>query len=162
MYAATTPIGPALYNNDATAQWPIGQRAQGFDPDLNASGEFVYLRGHTNVIANAAVVFSLSTGQVVLNPTTAGEGPIAFALANCPINTFGWFQVGGLARCLCPDDVVAGAAVYSDATVAGKVDDAVVATEGFVGAKFAQATTGSPTAIGLVQINNPAHSPAIA
>lgn len=143
-YFATSKIGVDLASIDTVAKHQLGSKVKAIDPVLG-EGEFIYLGGGASVIANAAVIYNPSTSLVTINPVTGGLGPVAWALGAVTAALFGWFQISGVAISNTPDAVVAGADVYSDAAVAGAVDDAAVANEQLVGAAFASAS-GTPAA----------------
>lgn len=143
-FQATDLIGAQLNEVDTSAKFQLGTLCKGIDP-VTGLGEFIYLGGGASVAAGLFVTYNPSTLLVTVNPTTGGLGPVAVALAAVIANTFGWFQIGGTAIVQTPDAVVAGADVYSDAAVAGAVDDAAVANEQIAGAAFASAS-GTPAA----------------
>lgn len=146
--AANAPLGlPVPGNVDATEIVPVGTIAKFYDDDLGEA-EFIYLPGVASVVAGDAVLYDLVPGTeaIVRLTTTNGAGkarPVAFASAAIVADTFGWFQIRGVAII----NVAAGYAVgllYTTAT-AGVLDDAVVALGSICGA-LGSSAVGTPAA----------------
>lgn len=86
-------------------------------------GELIYLKGATSTAAGDIVTYD-ATGATT-RAAARGVGPVAVALAAVTASTsYGWYQVGGLAK-VNSATVVSGKQAYLTST-AGQIDDAVV------------------------------------
>lgn len=141
---------------DTVQNHPLGLIVGAVDPVYGA-GEFIYLKGVASTVVGSLVDYDNSAGTTTLSPATAGTGPVAISMSANVANQYGWYQIAGVAAIKSPNATVVGADVYMLAATPGSVDDAVVANEGILGAKFLS-TTGTPAAgLALVQINRPTH-----
>jgi hypothetical protein len=99
-----------IFTPDTTQRWTLGEFATGIDPYFGF-GEFVYGKAAT-AMAPGRLVFSSEVFLMTDLPNTALMGrPFAVARANFPINTFGWFQIGGLCPIQTAASVATGVAV---------------------------------------------------
>lgn len=141
---------------DTTQRHPLGTILKGLDP-VYGEGEFIYLKGVASTVAGTLVDYDNNAGTTTITPATAGTGPVAIAMSANVAGQYGWYQIGGVAAIAAPNAVVVGADVYMLAATPGSVDDAVVANEAILGAKFVS-LTGVPSAgLALVQISRPHH-----
>lgn len=94
---ATNYGGPRIMETDTVQAFPFGYRVRAYD-NLLGFGEFIYLQGVASTVAGSAVTYNPFTGVTTLDAATANDAsPIAFAVAPCVANLFGWYQVGGTA-----------------------------------------------------------------
>ena len=98
---------------------PLGTRA--WD---NAGNEYIFLAGVSSATAGAAVTFNESYATTLLAPDAIGPVAIFDAAVNAT-TSYGWAQIFGFAE-INADDVAADTRAYID-TVAGRIDDAIVA-----------------------------------
>lgn len=152
-----TTIGvQAIATTDTVKNHPMGTRVWARDP-LYGEGEFIYLAGVASTVVGSLVDYDQYLGTTALSPATGGTGPIAVAMSINVASQYGWYQTSGAAVVKAPNAAVVGAEVWMLAATAGSVDDAVVAGEQILGAKFST-TTGIPSAgLAVIQINRPFH-----
>lgn len=154
-----------LTDVSTTQLHPLGTRVVAVDDNPAASnkgeGEFIYLKGIAATVVGTLVDYDVMLGTTALAPATAGIGPVAVAMAATLANQFGWYQVRGAAAVRAPNAAVVGAEVFMLAATPGSVDDAAVASEQILNAKFST-TTGTPAAgLAVIQISYPFHQGAI-
>lgn len=141
---------------DTTQRHPLGMTVLANDPTYG-QGEFVYLKGIANTAIGSLVDYDQTLGTTALSPATAGIGPVAVAMSANVASQYGWYQVRGAAAVKAPNAAVVGAEVFMLAATPGSVDDADVANEQIVNAKFST-TTGTPsTGLAIIQIAYPFH-----
>lgn len=147
--AANAPLGLPLPNGiaDTVLSAPVGTIAKFFD-DVLGEGEFIYLPGLASVALGDAVVYdmtgvSASVARLVQNTFANSGRPVAFALGATPVNTWGWYQISGLAVVSAVAGTVAGA-VMAGAT-AGSVGNTADAGDQVLGARITTAV-GTPAA----------------
>lgn len=141
--------GPRLMETDTVQNFPFGFRVRAFDPILGY-GEFIYLAGVASTVAGSAVTYNPFTGATTLDAATANDGsPIAFAVAPCVANLFGWYQVAGTAVAANNATAAAGNA-FRKAT--GQIGSAAVAgTQILGGAKILVANGSTFTKVGTTR-----------
>jgi hypothetical protein len=93
-YKASDLPGVNLYTVDTAQQHKLNTIATGFSPTYG-SAEFIYLKGVASTAEGSAVTYD-ELGVTALLAANA-KGPVAFALAACVANTFGWYQILGKA-----------------------------------------------------------------
>lgn len=148
----TQPIA----TTDTVQNHPLGLITNAVDP-VYGGGEFIYLKGVGSTVVGSLVDYDLNAGTTTLSPATGGTGQVAVAMSANVASQYGWYQVCGIAAVKAPNTVVVGAEVWMLAATPGSVDDAVVAGEQVLNAKFLT-TTGTPsTGLALAQINRPFH-----
>ena len=163
-------VGPwvgmqGLDQTTTTQQHPLGSKVVAIDDNPAASnkgeGEFIYLKGIASTVVGSLVDYDVMLGTTALSPATAGIGPVAVAMSANVANQYGWYQVRGSAAVKAPNAAVVGADVFMLAATPGSVDDAVVASEQILNAKFST-TTGTPSSgLAVIQISYPFHQGAI-
>ncbi|MEQ1572780.1 MAG: hypothetical protein ABL993_00905 [Vicinamibacterales bacterium] len=163
-------VGPwmgmqALTDTSTVQNHPLGTKVVGIDNNPAASnkgeGEFIYLKGIASTVEGSLVDYDITLGVTALSPATGGEGPVAVSMSANVANQYGWYQVRGCAAVKAPNAAVVGAGVYMLAATPGSVDDAVVASEQILNAKFTT-TTGTPSSgLAVIEINYPFHQGAI-
>jgi hypothetical protein len=89
---------------------------------------------------------------VTTRAVAGSRGRMAVAMAAVPANQFGWYQIHGSAQGQANGAVADNAVVYLTAG-AGAVDDAVVATDMVIGARF-RSSTGGAGAV-TIELNYP-------
>lgn len=139
----TTPVAgyPAIGSIGSTQAVPYGTMVEAVDPTLGA-GTFIYAKGLSSTAAGDAVAINVSTG-VTTRTVAATRGTIGVATAALVANTFGWYQVRGLAN-VTSGTVASGAAMFSTSTP-GSVDDAVVTGSKIDGMVSVAASSGGTT-----------------
>lgn len=146
----------ALVNTDTVQNHTLGTIVNATDP-VYGSGEFIYLKGIASTVVGSLVDYDQYLGTTALAPATLGTGPVAVAMSANVALQYGWYQISGAAAVRAPNAAVVGAEVWMLAATPGSVDDAVVAGEQVLGAKFST-TTGTPSAgLAIVQISRPFH-----
>lgn len=161
-YTIVTPtIGiQSIAVTDTVKNHPLGSLARARDP-LYGEGEFIYLAGIASTVVGSLVDYDQYLGTTALAPATSGIGPVAVAMSANVASQYGWYQITGAAVVKSPNATVVGADVFMLAATPGSVDDAIVASEQILGAKFST-TTGVPsTGLAVIQINRPFHQGAI-
>lgn len=130
-----------LFTPDTTQRWTLGEFATGIDPYFGF-GEFVYGKA-ASAMAPGRLVFASEVYLMTDLPNTALMGrPFAVARANFAINTFGWFQIGGVCPIQTAASVATGVAVGIGA--AGQAGT-LAASKQLVNTYVAQASTFAPT-----------------
>ena len=148
---------PAVTDVSTTQKVPIGTRARIADNALTVpqAGEVIYLKSSDAITLGALVMYDQQLATCVLGPATAGVGPCAVSFNIVPSASFAWFQIAGNAKILAPNAVVAGANVFPLAATPGSVDDAAVAGEQILGAKFSTTTPVPAAGFAWVTIDRP-------
>jgi hypothetical protein len=140
--------GPRLMETDTVQNFPFGFRVRAFDP-LLGFGEFIYLQGVASTVAGSCVTYNAFTGVTTLGAATANDAsPIAFAVAPCVANLFGWYQIAGTAVAANNGTAAAGN-VFTKAT--GTVGSAAVAGTQILGAKIVTANGSTFTKTGTTR-----------
>lgn len=144
-----------IAETSTTQKHNVGLICKANDPTYG-EGEFIYLKGVASTVVGSLVDYDNNALTTTLSPATGGTGPVAVAMSVNVLNQFGWYQIEGVAAVKAPS-VAAVGDVYMLAATPGSVDEAVVANEAILGAKFVT-ITGTPSAgLALVQINRPHH-----
>ncbi len=162
VYQVADPVGcQAIAETSTVKKHPLGRIVIGIDDGAVVAGlgagEFIYLKGIGSTVVGSLVDYDQFLGTTALAPATGGIGPVAVAMSANVANQYGWYQIGGTAAVKAPNAAVVGAEVYMLAATPGSVDDADVANEQIVGAKFST-TTGTPgSGLALIQIQRPFH-----
>jgi hypothetical protein len=146
-----TLIDQAIADTSAVARHALGTIIRAKDPLLGAS-EHIYLKGAASTAPGSVVIYNpddFSTSLLVANDI----GPVAVARSACGANQFGWYQICGKA-------VVKAGTVADDANVyatgtPGMVDDAIVAGNRMMNAKFAYADGRPSTGLAECEIWRP-------
>ena len=133
-----TFITESVTNVDSAQKYPLGMIIRAVDPTLGM-GEFIYLKGLADTAIGTVVNYDQEGVTALINANTVG--PVAVAMAATVANTYGWYQITGVAKVLVDTDVADNAAVY--ASGAGTVNDAAVAGDQVWPAKFVAARTGA-------------------
>lgn len=146
-----TSVPQQIGTVSSTALNPIGLRVLATDATYGG-GEFIYLKGVASTALGSVVTYNPYTGVTTLADGSA-IGPVAVATAATVANTYGWYQISGVAV-VKSATAVANSAVYTTAT-AGTVDDAVTAGDRIQGALYLTAD-GTPSAgLALLAIERP-------
>lgn len=104
----------AIADASSTQNHPIGYKVQAYDSTYGV-GEFIYLKGVTNLVVGMMVTWAGDTGTTELSPDTAKTGrPISVSMSAATGSQYGWFQVSGSA-------VIKKTAVKVDPAVANRV-----------------------------------------
>jgi len=148
---------PAVSDVGTTQKLPLGTVAKIADFGLTVpqAGEAIYIKSSDAILRGSIVMYDLQLATGVLGPATAGVGPVGVALADIPSGSFGWVQVEGNAAVKAPNAVVAGANVFPLAATPGSVDDAAVAGEQILNAKFSTTDPVPEVDFAWVTINRP-------
>lgn len=98
-FAISTPsLGfPSIGDIDTEARLPLGTICRAWDSTLG-EGEFIYLQGIGSTVVGSIVNYD--NNFVTALDTTAVSGPsrpLAVAMAATVANTYGWYQISGLA-----------------------------------------------------------------
>ena len=141
---------------DTVQNHPLGTIVKAVDPTLG-EGEFIYLLGVASTAVGTCVVYNATTHQTALLPDTAGLAqPIAVAMSANVADSYGWYQIGGLATVLKTAVAVSpDVALYVSAT-AGQLMPTPAAGKQVLNARSANLATvaaGTPTVV--VSINRP-------
>ncbi len=151
-------IGLPAFNDVSTTQkCALGTIAKVTDPDATIpwAGEAIYIKSSDAILEGSLCRFDPYLAVGTLCPATAGTGPVGAAAAAIPSGSFGWLQISGPTKVKAPNAAVVGADVFPLAATPGSVDDAAVAGEQILGAKFST-TTGTPAAgFAIVQFSRP-------
>lgn len=135
----------------------LGCIAKAYHPTFG-EGEFIYLLGVASTVVGLMVTYNATTFQTTIRPTTAGNtGPIAIAMSANVANSYGWYQVEGLATVLkTAVQVTPQLPVYQSGT-AGRIFVTSTAGQQILGARTANLTTvTTTTSTVVVLINRPA------
>jgi hypothetical protein len=107
---------------------PLGLIVQAYDTTLGA-GEFIYLKAAVTTTIGFLATYDPSAPTSALAPNTAKSGnPVAVAMATNQPNSYGWYQVAGVA------------AIKKTATVAAK--NSRIYISGTAGRVFTTSTAG--------------------
>lgn len=143
--------GVNVANIDTTPVFPVGTIMQARDTVTSSVGEFIYLKGVASTAAGDVVEYDLSTPATTRWAGSVSTGkPLAIAMAATVANTYGWYQIGGVATVNIGGAVIAGNPVYWQATAV--VDDAQVSGKQMAGATFLSTAAATNA---LVQISRP-------
>jgi hypothetical protein len=140
-FSVTGTIGVDLYNVDTEKKFPLGTIVDGVDPTYGM-GRFIYLAGVASTAANDCVKFDESFATT--RSVAATRGPLAFAMAATVADTYGWYQIEGVAIANVAASDAADALQYLTAT-AGTIDDAVTASQKIDGL-LSMSAIGTPAA----------------
>jgi hypothetical protein len=155
---ASPQIGwPQIGDVDTTPKVPVGTRCSIQDLDLTVpqAGEAVYLKSTDAITLGALVAYDQQLATCVLGPATGGVGPVAVSFGIVATGRYAWFQIAGNAKVLAPNAVAAGANVFPLAATPGSVDDAAVAGEQILGAKFSTTTPVPAAGFAWMTIDRP-------
>jgi len=135
---------------ETTAQHPLGYLRKAKDPTYG-EGEFIYLKAGTACTVGQVVNWDSSFSSAPI--ATTGRGGMAFAMGTVALNSYGWYQISGIA--VAKSGTVAATALVYLTAVAGTIDDAVSATNKLEGA-LTRSADGTPSAgFCLVQCSRP-------
>ncbi len=138
---ADTVIGEQPLTETRTDQrHALGTIVRGFDP-IYGFGEFIYLKGIGSTVEGAVVTFD-EVGVTTALAANA-QGPVAVALGATIANTYGWYQIGGKAACLCAASSADNADVGYEGA-AFTIGDGRAAGDSIAGA-FSRSATDTPT-----------------
>ena len=106
----------ALTEVSTTQKVPLGTIISARDRDSTSvgEGEFIYLKGVASTAAGSVVTYDNSTYATTLSAVGGNiPRPVAVAMAATVANTFGWYQIAGIAvvKKTCTVSLAAGAAV---------------------------------------------------
>jgi len=151
---------PPLTDVSTTQKVPLGTIVKIQDNALAVptAGEALYFKASgASIVAGSMVDYDSFLATGVLSPATAGTGPVGIAFATVLSGSFGWLQISGKAAVKAPNAVVAGAEVWSLAATPGSVDDAVVAGEQILNAKFSSTTPVPAAGFAWMEMDRPFH-----
>lgn len=148
----------------STALHPLGT-VRRFQDSTATSGtqggiEAIYLQGASSTIEGSLVTYNPRDGSTTLVPTSNKNKGWPVAVSTAAINTtgsYGWYQIGGVAK-LAKDAVDFGtaAAVYASTTTAGYVQSSVASGAQLLGAITANsASVSSTTSTIFVTLDRP-------
>lgn len=152
-FVGSVPVG----NVDTIQKHPLGLQLDAADP-VNGGGRFVYLKGVASTVVGSLVTWDAAASapafQTALAGTTANAGQqLAVATAALVANTYGWYQIAGVAIVASAAGVTAGSKVWSAGT--GTVSVSAVTGTGINGMRTLTAV-GTPAAGQcLVQLDHP-------
>jgi hypothetical protein len=109
----TVGAGPLndIFTPDLTQRWTLGQIATGVDPYFGY-GEFIYGQAAAAIALPGRLVVPSEVYLMTDLASTAIQGmPFAVSRQVMAINTFGWFQIGGLCPVQTANSVATGVAV---------------------------------------------------
>lgn len=132
---------------DTTAQNALGTEARD-----NLGNVYIYLKGVASVIAGSWVIYDEAYATVGLDTGAAEVGPVAVAQAAVVADRYGWFMIQGSCSANA-GTVLDDGLVYATTTVF-RCDDAAVANQQVVGAKWRSADSSN---LATVQLNRPWH-----
>lgn len=140
-YVSASPqIGvQAIETSDTSQKHPLGAVVEIQDPTLG-KGRAIYLKGVASTAAGDAVTYDVNFQTTRATATT--RGPIAIALSANGANSFGWYQIEGIAVANV-GTFTSGGRVYLGAT-AGQLTTTVTAGQGVDGAR-AMSNAGTPS-----------------
>jgi hypothetical protein len=155
--ASPVIVAQAATESSTTQKVPLGTIVPIVDNALAVpqAGAAIYVKSSDAILRGSLVMFDLQLATAVLGPAAAGVGPCGVALAAIPTGSFGWLQIDGNAAVKCPNAVAAGANVFPLAATPGSVDDAAVAGEQILGAKFSTTTPVPEANFAWMTINRP-------
>jgi hypothetical protein len=145
-FQAIDLIGVDLYNVDASARFPLGQRVQALD-SVYGVGEFMYVTSTQSNTANTWGVVEQDS-QSFFRLIANAIGPVGITMAALGVGQFGWVQIYGKAIGKALAGFVDGGQCYATAT-GGSIDDAVVAGDRVKNARGASAVDAP--AVGLAE-----------
>lgn len=136
---------------------PLGTRVSAKDPTFG-EGEFIYLLGAANTVVGSLVTFNATTYLTVLSPNTANLGsPVAVAMSANVANSYGWYQVSGLATIKKTAVAVSPqVAVHQSATI-GRIMATAASGKQILGARSANLTSVTSTTSSVVVLINQPH-----
>lgn len=155
------PGAQALTVTDTTQKHALGTRVKATSATYG-EGEFIYLLGVANTVANIAVSYNATTYQTTLLPNTANlSAPVAWAVAANVAAQYGWYQVAGLVPALKTavkaDPAVNAQRIYISATT-GRVMQTSAAGKCILGAARANLTTVTSTTSTVVLLLGRPHA----
>ena len=155
--AAQVIVAQAATESSTTQKVPLGTIVPIVDNALAVpqAGSAIYVKSSDVILRGSVVMFDLQLGTAVLGPATGGVGPVGVALANIPSGSFGWLQIDGTAAVKAPNAVAVGANVFPLAATPGSVDDAAVAGEQILNAKFSTTDPVPEVDFAWITINRP-------
>jgi hypothetical protein len=151
-YAPTDRIGlnQAIGTTSTTQLHPLGDRLYARDVSgTRLDGEFIYLAGAASTVVGSCVLIKDDYGTSLA--AARDKGGLAFATAAIVASNYGWYQIKGQAVAS-TGTVAANTPAYLAGS--GTLDDAAVAGDQVIGARF---VTASDTATAIVNLTvNPA------
>ena len=154
-YKSKDVIGVDLTSVHTSPQFAVGTIIGITNLLTGQSGEAIYVKSSDAILEGSLVQWDLQLGTATLAPATGGVGSVGAALAAIPNLSYGWVQISGTAKVKSPNAVVAGANVFMLAATPGSVDDAAVAGEQILNAKFSTTTPVPESGHAWVQMNRP-------
>lgn len=116
---------------DTTKRVPLGTIIKMQD-ETQGEGEFIYLPGAASVVEGCAVIFDPTPGAEVVaildSDLHLNKGwPVAVAAIAIPALSFGWYQIGGIAKTVAVAGCAAGRAFADPTNLTGAIDDTAIA-----------------------------------
>lgn len=145
-------LAQAIADTSTTQKLALGTIVRAVDPTYG-SGEFIYLIGVANTLANSWAVYSPDDWSTVL-AVAGSRGQAAVSMSANIAGQYGWYQISGKAIGKALAGYLDNAAVYLTAT-AGSVDDAVVAGDLVKNALGASALGTPSTGLAEFEIQRP-------
>lgn len=150
--ASNSALGNPLVNAsyvDTVKRVPLGTICKMYD-DTQGEGEFIYLPGLANVGVGTAVFYDLTPGAeavvVADSDLHLNKGwPLAVSVIAIAAGSFGWYQIGGVAKTAAVAGCAAGRAFLDPTNVTGALDDTAIAGCQVLNARILTAV-GTPAA----------------
>jgi hypothetical protein len=114
----------ALTTVDSSKKVMTGTRVKIADATTGIENEYIYLKGVANTAAGSVVAIDFDGTDFItalVADTNCGQ-PLAVALAATSADTYGWYQIFGLAEAAFLIDAAADAAIFTSNTD-GSLDD---------------------------------------
>lgn len=152
------PLANASYV-DSTERVPVGTIIDMVDA-TQGPGRFIYLPGLANVAAGGAVIYDLTPGARVVALTDsdlhANTGyPVAVAVVAVPAGSFGWYQIGGVAKTKAIAGGAAGRCFLTADNTTGAFDDTAIAGCQVLGARQLTAVDTPAVGFSYTLLSNP-------
>jgi hypothetical protein len=140
-------LNTPLTQIDTTALYTLGSRVQ--DKSCN---EYIYLKGIGSTLVGSWVTYDELGITALL--VAEGKGPVAVSLAHTVANTYGWYQISGLASALIAADSAADTNIGRE-TADGYAGDGRAAGDFILRCIQRGSTAGGAAALADVQIKYP-------
>jgi len=155
---ATTSVTATVANLATGQNHPLGTVVRAKDPTLG-EGEFIYLLGCANTVVGSVVSWNATSFLTTLVPNTANLAvPLAVAMSANVANSYGWYQIGGLATVKKTAVAVSPQVVMYISGTAGRLMTTSASGKQILGAKSANLTSVTSTTSTVVVLINQPHA----
>ena len=138
----------AIADTSTTAQNRLGTRVKGYNA-TDGVAEFIYLLGVASTIAGSWVTYNTDNFSTTLIVADA-SGPVAVSMSANVASQYGWYMIFGKVDA-CAQDVADDGRVFID-TKSGYCDDAIVAGDHVLNAKWASADDTGVASVGWAEV----------